>query len=331
MSPDPSSVPTVGECPSSIVALHGGALGDYVLTHHLLAGLRRLSGVSRIDVVARSPLARWSVGRGAIERAPEYETFRLQQLFGDAEPGARSVVDELGKYRLVLSFLGDGGSTPAGALSRAGLAAVNIDPNPNGSTDHIVSQWWSQLADQVAWCADVTLDIPGLSIGGDERRSARGKLSAVTGRDGGPYVIVHPGAGSRTKCCPVEILGPVAERLAERGCGVVWMVGPTELDWYGADWVAGLERIAPVLAEESAAAAADVVLGADLYVGGDAGMTHVAAATGVDTVALFGPTDSRVWAPRGRSVSVIDCGPAFESVRAEVLWHALLSRLDEAS
>jgi len=43
--------------------------------------------------------------------------------------------------------------------------------------------------------------------------------------------------------------------------------------------------------------------GVRLFVGNDSGVTHMAAAVGVPTViALFGPTDPRVWAPPGAHV-----------------------------
>jgi len=42
-------------------------------------------------------------------------------------------------------------------------------------------------------------------------------------------------------------------------------------------------------------------------------MTHRAAALGLPTVAIFGPTDQRVWAPRGEETIVvcrgIHCSP----------------------
>jgi ADP-heptose:LPS heptosyltransferase len=44
---------------------------------------------------------------------------------------------------------------------------------------------------------------------------------------------------------------------------------------------------------------------ARVYIGNDSGITHLAAAVGTPVVALFGPTDPRIWAPRGRDVSVI--------------------------
>lgn len=37
--------------------------------------------------------------------------------------------------------------------------------------------------------------------------------------------------------------------------------------------------------------------GAALFIGPDTGTTHLAAATGIPTIAIFGPTDPRKWAP----------------------------------
>jgi ADP-heptose:LPS heptosyltransferase len=42
---------------------------------------------------------------------------------------------------------------------------------------------------------------------------------------------------------------------------------------------------------------------AGLYVGNDSGITHLAAAWGAPTLALFGPTDPAVWAPLGPRVT----------------------------
>ena len=42
-----------------------------------------------------------------------------------------------------------------------------------------------------------------------------------------------------------------------------------------------------------------------LYIGNDSGITHLAAALGVRTIALFLETDPRVWAPRGPRVQLL--------------------------
>src|SRR5207249_3132187 len=45
--------------------------------------------------------------------------------------------------------------------------------------------------------------------------------------------------------------------------------------------------------------------GCRVFVGHDTGITHLAAAVGTPTVALFGPTDAGVWAPLGTHVRVV--------------------------
>jgi ADP-heptose:LPS heptosyltransferase len=42
------------------------------------------------------------------------------------------------------------------------------------------------------------------------------------------------------------------------------------------------------------------------YLGNDSGVSHLAAAVGTPTATLFGATDPRIWAPRGRRVRVLD-------------------------
>ncbi len=51
---------------------------------------------------------------------------------------------------------------------------------------------------------------------------------------------------------------------------------------------------------------------ADVYVGNDSGPSHLAAALGVPTLAVFGPTDPGSWRPLGVDVEVVR-GPAGEA------------------
>ena len=44
---------------------------------------------------------------------------------------------------------------------------------------------------------------------------------------------------------------------------------------------------------------------ATVFIGHDSGLTHLAAALGRPTVAIFGPTDPEIWGPRGEQVTVV--------------------------
>ncbi len=97
------------------------------------------------------------------------------------------------------------------------------------------------------------------------------------------FVACHPFSGSAKKNWP---LGKF-KQLPVRFC-----VGP-EQEMSGAERIEDLYELAQWLAS------------ADAYVGNDSGITHLAAAVGTPTIALFGPTDPRVWAPRGEHVTVL--------------------------
>jgi ADP-heptose:LPS heptosyltransferase len=55
---------------------------------------------------------------------------------------------------------------------------------------------------------------------------------------------------------------------------------------------------------------------ANLYIGNDSGVTHLAAATGAPVVAVFGPTNPVVWGPRGPEISVYEDSWSAEEILA---------------
>lgn len=106
--------------------------------------------------------------------------------------------------------------------------------------------------------------------------------------DGG-YLAIHPFSGSGRKNWG---LGKFRELAAGLGMPVEWCAGPEE-ELEGARRFDSLWEMARWLA------------GARLYAGNDSGPSHVAAACGTPAVVIFGPSDPRVWAPRGPNVTVV--------------------------
>ncbi len=102
-------------------------------------------------------------------------------------------------------------------------------------------------------------------------------------------VLLNPGAGWGAKQWPAERYGKVARELARDGYTILVNHGPGE------------EGLAQAVAESSAGSARPVrsSLGelialtrrACLFIGGDTGPLHLAAALQVPVVAIFGPTD----------------------------------------
>jgi ADP-heptose:LPS heptosyltransferase len=58
------------------------------------------------------------------------------------------------------------------------------------------------------------------------------------------------------------------------------------------------------------------------YVGNDSGISHLAAAVGTPVVAMFGPTNPAVWAPRGPVVRTLPLDSSVDSALQAL--HAVL-------
>jgi ADP-heptose:LPS heptosyltransferase len=101
----------------------------------------------------------------------------------------------------------------------------------------------------------------------------------------------------------------LAEKIRQAGLGsVLWIVGEADAA-IARSLKAGCAGAMPALKESSLVEVAAVLSRCRGYVGNDSGITHLAAALGVPTVALFGPTDPAVWSPRGRQVIILRAQP----------------------
>lgn len=112
------------------------------------------------------------------------------------------------------------------------------------------------------------------------------------------YAIIHAGPMFRYKRWTEQGWRGLATALAERGLVVVTTGGPALEDqrYLNMVWgsLMGVRRFEGVLSWPELAA---LIGSARVYIGPDTSVTHLAAATGVPTVALYGPTDPRRWGP----------------------------------
>jgi heptosyltransferase-3 len=113
-----------------------------------------------------------------------------------------------------------------------------------------------------------------------------------------PYAVVHAAPMFRYKRWGQDGWRAVAAGLRERGLKIVATGGPAAAERAYLDEVWGdLPDIVRRDGQLSWPELAALLAGARLFVGPDTSVTHLAAATGCPTVALFGPTDPRLWGP----------------------------------
>ena len=112
-----------------------------------------------------------------------------------------------------------------------------------------------------------------------------------------PYAVIHAAPMFRYKRWTEEGWHGLATGLAARGLSIIATTGPSEDErrYLGEVWggAAEVRRLDPLPWGELAA----LIVGARVYIGPDTSVTHLAAATGTPTLALYGPTDPRLWGP----------------------------------
>ena len=112
-------------------------------------------------------------------------------------------------------------------------------------------------------------------------------------------IVIHPGSGDAKKNWPLENFEALAEALEKKGRSVSWCLGPAEIE--GMSRLPKGSRMACTTLSDLAAE----LTTARYYIGNDSGITHVSAALGVPTIALFSVSDPGVWSPRGDQVRVM--------------------------
>jgi heptosyltransferase-3 len=128
--------------------------------------------------------------------------------------------------------------------------------------------------------------------------AASGADGAASATENGGYAVIHAAPMFRYKQWHPEGWRAVAAWLAGRGLTVVATGGADPRERAVLDDVfAPLPAVVRRDGQLSWPQLARLIAGGRVYVGPDTSVTHLAAATGCPTVALFGPTDPRLWGP----------------------------------
>jgi heptosyltransferase II len=149
-----------------------------------------------------------------------------------------------------------------------------------------------------------------------ERDEARALLESAGVRPGRPVVGVHLGAAfGPAKTWPVDRVVDFCRLLEAVGSHAV-LLG-TEHEAPAAAIITAQAPAATLAGRDRPALLPSLLAELDALVAGDTGVAHLAAALGTPVVALFGPTDPALSAPRGRAMALthpVPCAPCFYRV-----------------
>lgn len=301
--------------PRRILCFRLERVGDLLMTGPALAELRALLPGASIDLVVGSWNRAVAAALPGIDRV---ETLDAEWLSRDEPTGLSPLALALQaarwrsrRYDLAINFEPDirtnlaiaaaGARRTVGFRSGGGgaLLDVALDYDPTAHTvDNARRLVHVAVGRQPEGPVEWALRIPEAS-GAEARRL----LASATGLKIG----MHVSGGRAIKQWPETRFRELAEQLVrDRSASIVLTGTPGEraqLEVVRAALPPG--RVVDLSGDVDLLTAAAVIAQLDLFVTGDTGPMHLANAVGTPIVAVFGPSDPRRYAPRGRRDTVV--------------------------
>ena len=302
-----------------------GALGDFLCFLPTLKVISELKQGSHLELVMRSDFSDLLSCSSSTISVHSLDNHKIGRLFVPSAEMDPELRNGLSRYDFIYSWFGAHDLHFVGNLTALCDGDCRFFPfRPSDPGIHLMDYYGSCLGVRYS-----PQNFPEISLTAAEL-AWRECYWSETKLHGQRVLAVAPGSGAKEKNWGLSLFMEVGRWWTDRTGGKVLVIlGPAEEGskaeaMAGEDAVIvrhlGLGQVAPLLAH------------CDLYLGNDSGVTHLAAALGVRTVALFGPTDPVQWRPRGKSVTVItrgvECSPCGVSTMRSCAHRKCLSRLN---
>ena len=276
-----------------ILVIRGGALGDFLLTLPAVAGLRQKWPEATLELVAHPRFGELVTGPGRVDGIRPIDRPGLAGFFAKGGVLEPDWCDYFSEFDLTVSYLFDPDGIFGANWRRGGGQGEYLAIDPTAP----VKPAWKHLADPL-----LALEVrPGMSHLLRGEKLATEEIPPPAGSC--PRIIIHPGSGGTRKCWALdEWIEELRIWEKEQPMELVWLAGEVEgelLRRLPEGW-----RRSPHQTRENRPLPEVFRLfgSADLYLGHDSGISHLAAWSGVPCGLLFGPTDPRIWAPPGSHV-----------------------------
>lgn len=302
------------------LVIHPGAVGDCLLTLPLARFLKEALGLGGVDLMARTDYVGFYPGRTCIDAVRSIDSVEMFRLFakadefhvGDRDPLITTFMD----YALIVSFLGTANSDFEANLTytvhchrSADVIMMPLKPS-EPSEQHVADYYCEQatyqcdiLPDgQCRPAKDMILVKPTV----EDQLLGRKVLAQVGVSPPSPLLVLHPGSGGREKCWHMGNYLAIAQAMTQRGWAVTFILGPVEQERLDPAQTEQMAACAPVIKDLRLSDVVAVLSCAQAFVGNDSGISHLAAAMGVRTCTVFGPSCSAMYQPVGPSVQVFN-------------------------
>ena len=287
-----------------VLLVRAGALGDLLLLRRTIAALQQAGRTVSLLAPSVPASALIGTGPGDVEEGLPWESAGFAGLFADGGLQDAIAAERLRRYDAAVVYTRN--AALARNIGRLVPTVLQHDPEPPARGPH-AAEWLASCLPAIGVHAK-GIGVP-LLIPSEEDQ---GRASAIAADLPRGFLAIHPGSGSPAKNWPATRFGELVRSLG----AARWLLvrGPAD------DAAAAVLQTAPgarLARDLPLRVLAAVLARAGAYVGNDSGVTHLAAASGAPTIALFGATDPRRWAPLGPHVVVIGGAGTMEAITLE--------------
>jgi heptosyltransferase-3 len=276
-----------------ILCIHQGALGDFILALPAIRALREYLHPTWLEIMGHPWILPLVFGPPYADAVTDINRAQMALLFQDGAPLPEALQAPLRAFDAAFCF--GLSATLADNLQRAGIRKTFLlSPFP-AQRQHLIDHHLSSLQ---ALGISTSSSTPELFLRPEEKAWAT-DFFLQRGWALDEIIALHPGAGSRNKVWPPQRFAALGRTLARGSTQLLIIQGPADEEVVK-EVVAGLAGIPHLVVHDVPITTLAALLShASLFIGNDSGCSHLAAALGALTLALFGPTDPAMWAPRG--------------------------------
>ena len=306
------------------VILYTGAIGDCLLTLPLAASVKKTLGLDRLDFSGNTEYISFYPERTCIDRVCSAESIPLHRLFSDPSEFFLDDKDRLSDafsgYEQVISFLGFGHphfeTNLLFTVHCTHSAEVTVIPAqvPEHYPGHI-TDFYLQCFQQENQIRELTVPEDRMVTPLPSDYSEGMEIAEQAGLNpDAPLAIIQPGSGSPTKCWHIDNFLQVASALKKEGVQVLFLAGPAEAERFSDKSLLKIRSQETILEGLSLTQVLQVLTQADIFLGNDSGIGHLAAGMGKKTIVLFGPSNDVHYRPLGPAATILR--PAAQSFTA---------------